>query len=207
MTSQFSLSDSWRGEPRRRIYQHERPVIPTPAGRWGERLNAPTVLLLEHVGCAVSRVVPELALLFGFDDALIQREALSARRIDYGERSVAGPRGSDLRATGRRAVQDDTLIGHELCEGKRFEQTANITHLESAGVIEGFVPGNIGPDNATWPAKEIATSRGVPRPAGSRFIHLPDIVIAVGVTACSGQHRPVGRLPRVVIIKPLDPAR
>src|SRR5262249_18581486 len=79
------LSDSWRGEPRRRIYQHERPVIPTPARRWGERLDAPTVLLLDYIRYAVARVVPELALLFGFDDALIQREALSAGRIDDGE--------------------------------------------------------------------------------------------------------------------------
>jgi hypothetical protein len=79
------LSDSWQGEPSRRIHQHENPIIPTPAGRRRERLDAPTVLLLEQVGDAVAWVVPVLVLSFGLDDALIHREALAARGIDDGE--------------------------------------------------------------------------------------------------------------------------
>src|SRR5262249_59267878 len=74
-------------------------------------------------------------------------------------------------------------------------------------MIEGFVPGDVRADDAAWPAEEIAASRGGARLAGSRFVHLPDIVVSVGMTAGSGQQRPVGRLARVIIVKPLDPAR
>src|SRR5215831_17887222 len=74
-------------------------------------------------------------------------------------------------------------------------------------MIEGFVPGNVRADDAAWPAEEIATSRGGARSAGSRVVHLPDIVVSVSMTAGSGQQRPVGRLARVIIVKPLDPAR
>src|SRR5262245_26170918 len=77
--------DSWQREPSRRIHQHKNPIVPTPAGRRRERLDAPAVLLLERIGHAIARVVPILALPFGLDDALIQCEALSARRIDDGE--------------------------------------------------------------------------------------------------------------------------
>src|SRR5262249_29971353 len=73
-------------------------------------------------------------------------------------------------------------------------------------MIKGFVPGDVGSDDASRPAEEIA-SRGVASPADSRFIHLPDVVVAVGVTAGAGEQRPVGRLARVVIVEPLHTAR
>src|SRR5437899_7084777 len=112
-------------KPRRGVRQHENPVIPTPAGRRRERLDAPTVLLLYQVGNAVARVVPVLALSFGLDDALVQRETLAARRIDDGECPVAGACGPNFRPARNGAVQDDALIRRELGEWERFEETAH----------------------------------------------------------------------------------
>src|SRR5262245_2515215 len=73
-------------------------------------------------------------------------------------------------------------------------------------MIEGFVPGDVGSDDAPRAAEEVA-SRGVALPSDSRLIHLPDVVVAVGMTAGAGKKRPVSRLARVVIIEPLDSAR
>src|SRR5882672_11176106 len=73
-------------------------------------------------------------------------------------------------------------------------------------MIQGFVPGDVCSDDASRAAEEIA-SRGVALSADSRFIHLPDVVVAVGMTAGAGQQRPVGCLARVVIVKPLDSTR
>src|SRR5262245_21243044 len=70
-------------------------------------------------------------------------------------------------------------------------------------MIEGFVPWDVGADDASRTAEEVS-SRGVALAADSRLVHLPDVVVAVGVTAGAGQQRPVGRLARVVVVEPLD---
>jgi hypothetical protein len=56
-------------------------------------------------------------------------------------------------------------------------------------MINGFVPGNLWPENRTVFFR----------------IHLPDVVISVRVATCGGKHRPVRRLPGIIVVKPVEP--
>jgi hypothetical protein len=60
--------------------------------------------------------------------------------------------------------------------------------------------------DAAWSAEKIAETRGLYRlAAGCRFVHLPDVVVAVSVAAHSGKQRPVRRLTHVIIVKAVNP--
>src|SRR5262245_51893000 len=81
-----------------------------------------------------------------------------------------------------------------------------MTHLERTGVIQSFVPWNVRSNHASRPTEEITTVRSIAGFTHSWFIHLPDIVVAVGVSTGAGEQRPVGSLAYIIIIKPLDSA-
>ena len=78
------------------------------------------------------------------------------------KRTVGRAGGADLGPAVHRGVQEDGLIGHELCKRTRLEEPADVRHLRRTGMVERFVPRVGRPDHRL----------------ASRLPHLPDVVVA-----------------------------
>src|SRR5262249_50354616 len=94
------------------IFEQQDPVISASTGGRSIGLNAPAIRLVDLIGDAVTRVIPDLAYPLAFDNAFVQGEALASWRIKDGERTIRRSRGANLRTACGWAVQDDVLIRH-----------------------------------------------------------------------------------------------